>query len=65
MFNQRGNWQFLPILKGGVSLPKLYELSKAPFDVNVAKMIQDGEIDGEIITTDGQEVRVIRWDFTL
>ena len=25
MFNQRGNWQFLPILKGGVSLPKLYE----------------------------------------
>lgn len=40
----------------------IYELSKAPFDVNVAKMIQDGEIDGEIITTDGQEVRVIRWD---
>ena len=26
MFNQRGNWQFLPILKGEVSLPKLYEL---------------------------------------
>ena len=26
MFNQRGNWQFLPILKGGVSLPKLYEV---------------------------------------
>ena len=25
IFNQRGNWQFLPILKGGVSLPKLYE----------------------------------------
>ena len=29
MFNKRGYWQFLPILKGGVSLPKLYEMRVA------------------------------------
>lgn len=38
------------------------KLVKVPFDVETAKKIQSGEIDGKIVTRDGHSVRVICWD---
>lgn len=35
---------------------------KVPFDVEMAKRISDGEVDGKIITRDGRNVRVVCWD---
>ena len=35
---------------------------KVPFDVEMAKRISNGEVDGKIITRDGRNVRVVCWD---
>lgn len=35
---------------------------KGPFDVEMAKKISNGEVDGKIITRDGRNVRVVCWD---
>ena len=35
---------------------------KVPFDVEMAKRISNGEVDGKIITRDGRNVRVLCWD---
>lgn len=38
------------------------KLVKVPFNVETAKKIQNGEIEGKIVTRDGHSVRVICWD---
>ena len=35
---------------------------KVPFDVEMAKRISDGEVDGRIVTRGGRAVRIICWD---
>lgn len=36
---------------------------KVPFDVEMAKRISNGEVDGKIITRDGKDVRIVCWDY--
>lgn len=38
------------------------KIVKVPFDVEMAKKITNGEIDGRIVTRDGRSARVICWD---
>lgn len=38
------------------------KLVKVPFNVETAKKIQSGEIEGKIVTRDGRDVHVIYWD---
>lgn len=35
---------------------------KVPFDVEMAKRISDGEVDGKVVTVDGKSVRIVCWD---
>lgn len=35
---------------------------KVPFDVELAKKITNGEVDGRIVTRDGRSARIICWD---
>lgn len=37
-------------------------LVRVPFNVEMAKKIQAGEVDGKIVTRDGRNVRVVCWD---
>ena len=36
---------------------------KVPFDVEMAKRISNGEVDGKIVTRNGKIVRIICWDY--
>lgn len=36
---------------------------REPFDVDTAKKIMNGEIPGRIVTMDGQNVRIVCWDY--
>lgn len=38
------------------------ELVRVPFEVELAKKIQNGEVEGRIVTRDGRSARVICWD---
>lgn len=38
------------------------KLVRVPFDIEMAKRIQNGEIEGRIVTRDGRSARVICWD---
>lgn len=38
------------------------KLVKVPFEVELAKKITNGEVDGRIVTRDGRSVRVLCWD---
>lgn len=40
------------------------KLVKVPFEVELAKKIANGEVDGRIVTRDGRSARVICWDFS-
>lgn len=35
---------------------------KVPFDVELAKKITNGEVDGKIVTRDGRNARIVCWD---
>lgn len=35
---------------------------RVPFDVEMAKRISNGEVEGKIVTRDGRNVRVVCWD---
>lgn len=35
---------------------------QVPFDVEMAKRISDGEVDGKVVTVDGKSVRIVCWD---
>lgn len=38
------------------------KIYKIPFEVDLAKKISDGEVEGKIVTRDGRSVRIICWD---
>lgn len=38
------------------------KLVRVPFEVDLAKRIQNGEVDGKIVTRDGRNARVVCWD---
>lgn len=38
------------------------ELVRVPFEVELAKKIQNGEVEGRIVTRDGRNARVVCWD---
>lgn len=40
------------------------KMIRVPFEVELAKKITNGEIDGKIVTRDGRSARVICWDFS-
>lgn len=35
---------------------------RIPFDIEIAKKITSGEVDGKVVTRDGRSVRIICWD---
>ena len=35
---------------------------RVPFEVELAKRIQNGECEGRIVTRDGRRVRIVCWD---
>lgn len=37
---------------------------KIPFEVELAKKISNGEVEGRIVTRDGRSARIICWDFS-
>lgn len=39
------------------------KLVRVPFEVELAKRIQNGECEGRIVTRDGRNVRVVCWDY--
>lgn len=38
------------------------KLTKAPFDISMAKKLQNGEVEGRIVTRDGRRVRIVCFD---
>lgn len=40
------------------------KMIRVPFEVELAKKITNGEVDGKIVTRDGRSARVICWDFS-
>lgn len=38
------------------------KIVRVPFDVELAKQITNGEVDGKIVTRDGDSVRILCWD---
>lgn len=41
---------------------KSIRLKRLPFNIELAKKITDGEIEGKITTRDGRSARIICWD---
>lgn len=38
------------------------KLVRVPFDLETAKKIQNGEVEGKIVTRDGRSARIVCWD---
>lgn len=39
------------------------KLIRVPFEIELAKRIHNGEVDGKIVTRDGRTVRIVCWDY--